>query len=553
MSRNQNHGKRRGRPDTNFHPSCEQLESREMCSVTFQFDYSLDSGRFFAPAERKAALEAAGRMVTDRLTDTLDAIRPSGGNTWIPSIPNPGTGADYKLPGSTSIGADRILVFVGGRDLANGALGLGGPGGYSASGSVAWLNSLRSRGEPGALSNSPTDFAPAVGSVAFDSIGTSWHFGNTTSGLDSNEIDFMSVAVHELVHVLGFGLSPSWDRYASGGVFKGPQSTAVAGRNVPMDAMGDHWADGTRSDGRETIMDPTTPWGERRTMTTLDWAGLSDVGWETTKRSAIDQKYESLGGRSSILGAATTEERTCPDGAGRYRHYQGGSIYWSPSTGAFEVHGAIRDKWTKLGWERGVLGYPISDETKTPDGVGRYTVFQNGSIYWTPKTGAFEVHGAIRDKWAKLGWERGVLGYPISDETKTPDGVGRFTVFQGGSIYWTPKTGAFEVHGAIRDKWAKLGWERGVLGYPTSDETKTPDGVGRFSHFQNGSIYWTPSTGAFEVHGAIRTYWANAGWERSWLGYPKSDEYSWNGGRRSDFQSGYLFWTPAQGVQAYRY
>jgi uncharacterized protein with LGFP repeats len=553
MSRNQNHGKRRGRPDTHFHPSCEQLESREMCAVTFQFDYSLDSGRFFAPAERKAALEQAGRMVTERLTDTLDAIRPSGGNTWSPNIWNPATGSKYTLPGSTSIGADRVLVFVGGRDLANGALGLGGPGACVFSGSAAWQNTLRSRGEPGALANLPTDFAPSVGSVAFDSIGTSWHFGSTTNGLDSNEIDFVSVAVHELVHVLGFGLSPSWKSYASGGIFKGPQSTAAAGHYVPMDPLGNHWAEKTQSDGLETIMDPTTPWGERRTMTTLDWAGLSDVGWETVKRSAIDQKYDSLGGKSSFLGAATTEERTCPDGVGRYRAYQGGSIYWTPKTGAFEVHGAIRDKWAKLGWERGVLGYPISDETKTPDGVGRYTVFQGGSIYWTPKTGAFEVHGAIRDKWAKLGWERGVLGYPVSDETKTPDGVGRYTVFQGGSIYWTPKTGAFEVHGAIRDKWAKLGWERGVLGYPISDETKTPDGAGRYNHFQNGSIYWSPSTGAFEVHGSIRSYWANAGWERSWLGYPKSDEYSWNGGRRSDFQFGYLFWTPAQGVQAYRY
>jgi uncharacterized protein with LGFP repeats len=27
------------------------------------------------------------------------------------------------------------------------------------------------------------------------------------------------------------------------------------------------------------------------------------------------------------------------------------------------------------------------------------------------------VHGAIRDKWAALGWERGVAGYPLTDET----------------------------------------------------------------------------------------------------------------------------------------
>src|SRR5690606_25493405 len=101
----------------------------------------------------------------------------------------------------------------------------------------------------------------------------------------------------------------------------------------------------------------------------------------------IDKKYRALGGCNSFLGAALTTELKTPDGAGRYNVFQGGSIYWHPSTGAFEVHGAIRDKWAELGWEAGMLGYPITDEKRTPDGVGRYSVFQNGSIYWTPATG----------------------------------------------------------------------------------------------------------------------------------------------------------------------
>ena len=55
-----------------------------------------------------------------------------------------------------------------------------------------------------------------------------------------------------------------------------------------------------------------------------------------------------------------------------------------------------------------------------------------------------------------------------------------------------------------------LGWERSFLGYPLTDETATPDGVGRYNHFQGGSIYWTPATGAHEVHGAIRGQWATS-------------------------------------------
>ena len=64
-----------------------------------------------------------------------------------------------------------------------------------------------------------------------------------------------------------------------------------------------------------------------------------------------------------------------------------------------------------------MLGYPTTDETVTPVGIGRYNHFQHGSIYWTPLTGSYEVHGLIRDRWAALGWERSALGYPISDET----------------------------------------------------------------------------------------------------------------------------------------
>ncbi|HEX6012960.1 MAG TPA: hypothetical protein VFY87_14405 [Geminicoccaceae bacterium] len=161
-----------------------------------------------------------------------------------------------------------------------------------------------------------------------------------------------------------------------------------------------------------------------------------------------------------------------------------------------KVQGAIRDKWMELGAEQGPLGQPLTDETPTPDGVGRFNHFQGGSIYWTPGTGAHDVHGLIRERWAGLGWERGFLGYPLTDETATPDGVGRYNHFQGGSIYWTADTGAHEVHGAIRDKWAELGWERSTLKYPTTDEMPTPDGVGRFNDFQGGSVRWHPDTGA---------------------------------------------------------
>jgi uncharacterized protein with LGFP repeats len=167
------------------------------------------------------------------------------------------------------------------------------------------------------------------------------------------------------------------------------------------------------------------------------------------------------------------------------------TTYFSPSTGSHQVCGAIRDKYLSLGGPSGFLGYPVTNETGTPDGVGRFNHFANsGSIYWTPSTGASSIHGAIRAKWASLGWERGFLGYPVTDETGTPDGVGRFNHFaNSGSIYWTPRIGAWSVHGAIRAKWASLGWERSCLGYPVSDELAIPGG--RQSNFERGAITYS--------------------------------------------------------------
>ncbi|WP_394842154.1 peptidoglycan DD-metalloendopeptidase family protein [Pendulispora brunnea] len=167
---------------------------------------------------------------------------------------------------------------------------------------------------------------------------------------------------------------------------------------------------------------------------------------------------------------------------------QGGGGSTTCPGGSGAVEGAINAKYRALGGCESVLGVPLTDELTTPDTRGRYNVFERGSIYWTESTDAHEVHGAIRDKWRDLKWETGELGYPITDEFTTPDGYGRYNVFERGSIYWTSGTGAHEVRGAIRDRWKDEGWEAGHLGYPTSDEYDV--GNDRQSDFEHGSIQW---------------------------------------------------------------
>ncbi len=277
----------------------------------------------------------------------------------------------------------------------------------------------------------------------------------------------------------------------------------------------------------------------------------------TAVQGRIHEKYVALGAHA-FLGAPNIDEFPGKVGDGRFSHFEGGpttgegTIYWTPASGAAVVYGPIRDKWLETGSESGVLGHPTTDQAATPDGTGRYNHFVDSSIYWTAETGAHFVMGAIREKWKTLGWER-YFGYPTTDETGTPDGVGRYNHFSRvGSIYWTPSTGAYEVHGWIRERWAGLGWETG-LGYPVTDETWTPQGSGKYNHFRKGneehSIYWRFGTSAaFDVRGAIRNRWRQLGWETSYLGFPTSGEYDVPGGKRSDFQNGYIVFTAATGA-----
>ena len=154
---------------------------------------------------------------------------------------------------------------------------------------------------------------------------------------------------------------------------------------------------------------------------------------------------------------------------------------------SYAIYGDIFDKWTSLGGARSPLGNPTSDEQPAANG-GRYNNFQNGFIYWSPKTGAHAVYGKIGEKWNQLGRER--FGYPTSDEQPAANG-GRYNNFEnGGSIYWSPNTGAFAVYGDIAKVWNDLGRERGRLGYPTSDEQPVGTAGNRVTYFQRGEIYW---------------------------------------------------------------
>lgn len=101
--------------------------------------------------------------------------------------------------------------------------------------------------------------------------------------------------------------------------------------------------------------------------------------------------------------------------------------------------------------------------------------------------------GAIFEKWAAMGGENSPLGRPTSPEA-AGDGDARYVTFERGAVYWSPSSGAEPVTGALYDAWATLGFERGALGLPTSGEIHEPQWI--VQNFQHGTLNFDRESGA---------------------------------------------------------
>lgn len=124
--------------------------------------------------------------------------------------------------------------------------------------------------------------------------------------------------------------------------------------------------------------------------------------------------------------------------------------------------------------------------------------YEHGTVYWSERTGAHEVHGEIAARWQEVGGDASFLGLPTTDEQRL-DGrsgdAGGFAHFEGGSVYWTARHGAAILHGMVRDIWALLGWERSNLGVPVADVIVDPATGAMSGCFEHGTIAWSPSGG----------------------------------------------------------
>lgn len=255
-----------------------EIEFRLACEL----ESTCNSGDFFSEyPEALDALQFAARAYAP----FADAL--TGATLSSATFTHPLTGQHNFAVSGLSVPADTLLVYVAGRDLAVGRVGEASVG----ESSLPW-----NRGQGNVSGPAADDFAPWGGSIAFDTLDDSgnprpWHFDISTRP-PPGKLDFLSVALHELGHVFGFGTADSFANLVTDHLFTGPQASALYGGSVPtFEEVGhptQHWDDNLTSP--PAVKEPRVALsrllylGRRTLITPLDYAAYADIGWQVPDR-----------------------------------------------------------------------------------------------------------------------------------------------------------------------------------------------------------------------------------------------------------------------------
>ncbi|NER96177.1 MAG: calcium-binding protein [Symploca sp. SIO1B1] len=278
-----------------------------MSNFNIKFDYRFDDPSnggtgFFNDPERRAALDAAAAIWESIIQDDFTPVSISNQEEAI-AVKNP---ASIKLNPQTgeiqsqdvvfieNIKIDDLVVFVGANEHPGETLAFSTP--ILSSDNPSLVNRF----------NNPDNFEPWTGIISFDTTpldvtDNGWYFGFNAQ-VPKNKSDFISVAIHELGHVLGIGNSPAYNKHKEEivegvNIFEGSFSKAVYGaqldkenkisQDVPLSPDGTHLKanllndDFPAEDGTlKALMEPRLFQEKRIPLTVLDAALLQDIGYQ---------------------------------------------------------------------------------------------------------------------------------------------------------------------------------------------------------------------------------------------------------------------------------
>ncbi len=128
----------------------------------------------------------------------------------------------------------------------------------------------------------------------------------------------------------------------------------------------------------------------------------------------MSKRYNQIGSIVSNLGLPTGQIVCSVDRADACSQpFENGAMYYSAKTGAYENFGDVSARYIKMGAIKSALGLPngpIVCSAERADACRQS--YENGSIFYSAKTGAWETYGDIFDEYKKLGLIRSKLGLP---------------------------------------------------------------------------------------------------------------------------------------------
>jgi len=254
-------------------------------SFNIEFDYRFDSTGFFNNPLHRNALETAASIWENLIQDEFENI-PAGIQF---TVENPTlSGRLETIVLNSEI--DDLLIFVSTipetGDRGN-ALALARFDGFDAAGDV-----FQARISDNFRGTGPvTNVEPWVGTLSFNpNPSFDWFFDSTPATNDDipdGQIDFITVALHEIGHILGIGTAPIFQAIGAGAVFTGPNTVNVnGGVPVPLEPDLIHVGEGATIDGQPVLMDPIADF-ERILPSRIDLALLADIGYEIAGFTAL--------------------------------------------------------------------------------------------------------------------------------------------------------------------------------------------------------------------------------------------------------------------------
>ncbi len=243
-----------------------------------------------------------------------------------------------------------------------------------------------------------------------------------------------------------------------------------------------------------------------------DWAGNPNHDWQArVDTGTLERTFPELGRLESV---AVTKRDGHGDWGGRVLQVvlSGTKGDVAMSGEAFRYALGLRSSWFTMqltpimrAWKRqggatsSPVGAPQRAETRASNArglTGARQEFSHGRMYWSKRTGARALRGAVLAYYLRAGGVQSFLGFPTGRLDRTYDG-GRKAAFQGGVVVAHDRTGTHAVTGAILAAYRRHGSVRGPLGYPTTDVRRIE--VGRRVRFEHGRITWLRDTREVEV------------------------------------------------------